>query len=338
MVSLAVVILNYNGLGFLEKFLPNVETHSPGCQIVVADNASTDGSVAYLEKHHPNVQLVILHENHGYAGGYNEALKQVAAEFYVLLNSDVEVTPGWLDPIVAMMQADDAIAAAQPKILAYDDKSRFEYAGAGGGFIDMFGYPFCRGRVFFAYEQDHGQYNDTVDVFWATGACLFVRAKAFQEMGGFDPDFFAHMEEIDLCWKFNNAGYRVVYNGQSAVYHVGGGTLPPSNPKKTYLNFRNGLAMLIKNYRLQDMWVKLPLRVLLDGVAATKFLLSGGFGDFKAVFKAYGYILGNWNTLMSKRKVHQHKRRTKLPKTIYKHSIVMAHYLLNKKKFSQLEF
>ena len=247
-VRIAVVILNWNGRHFLEKFLPDViRFSSDDASVVVADNASTDDSVEYLKKNFPSVRIILNEKNEGFTGGYNRALEKVEAEFYVLLNSDVEVTQDWLKPLLRLMDANKKIAACQPKILSYHEKDKFEYAGAGGGFIDKNGYPFCRGRIFSELETDHHQFDDERPVFWATGACMFVRASVYHELKGLDENFFAHMEEIDLCWRMQRAGYEVYYCGKSTVYHVGGGTLPKNNPRKTYLNFRNNLITFTKN-------------------------------------------------------------------------------------------
>lgn len=287
MTKVAVVILNYNGQKFLERFLPSVVENTDGYEIIIADNASTDDSLAFLQKYYPTLSIIRLETNYGFAGGYNNALKKVKAEYYVLLNSDVEVTPQWTKPIIDLMDNDKAIAACQPKIKSYQQKSHFEYAGAAGGYIDWLGYPFCRGRVFDSYEADNGQYDDTQEIFWATGACMFVRADIFQQLGGFDALFFAHMEEIDLCWRIKNAGYRIMYSSASSVYHVGGGTLHKSNPRKTFLNYRNGLAMLYKNLPSNKLFSTILLRLILDGISGLKLLIDGSFADFWAVIKAH---------------------------------------------------
>ena len=287
MTSIAVVILNYNGRIFLEKFLPSVINNADGCEIIVADNASTDDSVEFLKNTYPKIRLIQLTDNQGFAGGYNETLNQVSAEYYVLLNSDVEVTPNWIRPIIDLMSANKLIAACQPKIRSFHQKTHFEYAGAAGGYIDWLGYPFCRGRVFDFYEEDLGQYNDTKEVFWATGACMFVRADVFHSLGGFDTNFFAHMEEIDLCWRMKNAGKQIFYCSNSVVFHVGGGTLHKSNPRKTFLNYRNGLSMLYKNLPANKLVSTLLLRLILDGISGIKLLIGGSFSDFWAVVKAH---------------------------------------------------
>lgn len=330
MAKTAVVILNYNGEKFLREFLPSVLTHSGDAKIIVADNGSTDLSIDILKQKFPAVELIQLGNNYGFCGGYNRALKQVDAEYYVLLNSDVEVTPGWLKPITELLEENPEIAAAQPKLLAYNERNKFEYAGAAGGFIDSLGYPFCRGRVFDVTEKDTNQYNDTREVFWATGACLIIRSKVYHELGGLDEDFFAHMEEIDLCWKIQRAGYKVFYCGASFVYHVGGGTLSKSNPRKTYYNFRNGLSLVYKHWSTGELFWKLPLRILLDYVAALKFLLSGKVGDARAVVRAHYHFGKKFGKSRAKRNVLK-----KLPfttKNIYSGSIIWDHFILKKNR------
>ena len=270
----------------LGRFLPSVLQNSPGARIVVADNASTDGSVAFMKEYFPGVGLILLDRNYGFAEGYNRVMEYVDTEYVLLLNSDVEVTPGWLEPLVAALDADDNVVACQPKVLDYKRKSHFEYAGAAGGFIDRYGYPFCRGRIFDAVEEDKGQYDTVADIFWATGAALLVRTAAYRDAGGLDGRFFAHMEEIDLCWRINARGGVVMVAPQSVVYHVGGGTLSKSNPRKTYLNFRNNLLLLYKNLPADELRSVLRVRRVLDYVAALKVLLTGAVGDFKAVVKA----------------------------------------------------
>lgn len=330
----AVVILNWNGLDYLRQFLPAVIRHSSEeIEVVVADNASTDGSNTFLRENHPEVRLIENPENWGFARGYNEALRLVDTEYYVLLNSDVEVTADWIRPVIDLMDRDPSIAACQPKIRSHHDREHFEYAGAAGGFIDHLGYPFCRGRIFDALEEDRGQYDDAIEIFWATGACLFVRAKVFHEMGGFDDDFFAHMEEIDLCWRMKNAGYKVMYCPTSTVFHVGGGTLPKHSPRKTYLNFRNNLFMLVKNLpALTLAWV-LAIRLLLDAFSAALFLLKRQFGDAGAVGKAYIDLCKAMSGLRRKR-VTIRRRRTG---QIYQRSIVMEYYLKRKRTFSTMD-
>ncbi|MCK4677646.1 MAG: glycosyltransferase family 2 protein [Bacteroidales bacterium] len=333
MEKVAVVILNWNGKNFLEQFLPQVIKYSAkDAEIIVADNASTDESLAFLRKTYPEIRLIINPFNGGFSKGYNDSLSQIEAKYYILLNSDVEVTPGWINPIIDLMDNDKSIAACQPKILSFHEREKFEYAGAAGGFIDKFGYPFCRGRLFQSIEKDHGQYDDSVEVFWATGACMFVRAEYFHQLGGLDNDFFAHMEEIDLCWRMKRRGYKIVFCPSSVVYHVGGGTLPKKSAFKTYLNIRNNLIMLYKNLPANRLFIVLFLRFFLDLIAAFKFLVDGGLNDFKAVFKAYISFYSTISRHKGKRKLQSHTKVS----GIYRGSIVFSHYLFRRKKFSQL--
>ena len=302
MSKVAVVILNYNGEEMLGRFLPSVVGNSPGADIVVADNASTDGSVAFVKENFPSVKIVLLDRNYGFAGGYNRALEKVAADYVLLLNSDVETTPGWLEPLVALLDADSSIVACQPKILDFKRKTHFEYAGAAGGFIDRYGYPYCRGRLFDTVEEDKGQYDVPCDIFWATGAALLVRAAAYRAAGGLDECFFAHMEEIDLCWRLRSRGYRIVCEPRSVVYHVGGATLSAGNPQKTYLNFRNNLLMLYKNLPSCELGTVMRVRCLLDYVAALKFAVAGEWLHCKAVLKArrdYGRMKKEYSEVRS---------------------------------------
>jgi len=339
MSKVAVVILNYNGRDFLEKFLPGVISKSQGHHIVVADNQSTDDSVEFVQSTFPNIQIIINSNNGGYSQGYNEALSKLSEfEYFVLLNSDVDVTDRWIEPVIELLEKDASIAAIQPKILDYNNKRQFEYAGAAGGFIDTLGYPFCRGRIFLHLEEDLNQYNDTKQIFWATGACLFVRSKVFFELNGLDPDFFAHMEEIDLCWRINSAGYKVYYTAQSRVYHVGGGTLDKSNPKKTYFNFRNGLALLYKNYTNRELWFKLPLRILLDLIAAIKFMLFDSIKDGIAVFKAHIHFWKELPLNYKKRQLTKKQKFQSVKHLIYRKSIVWEYFAMGKRKYEQLKF
>lgn len=338
MAKTAIVILNYNGRHYLEKFLPAVVKHSPGCDIIVADNSSTDDSVAYMAYHFPNVKLLRLSYNEGYSKGYNSALKQISTQYYVLLNSDVEVTGGWLSPLIELLDNQPQVAACQPKILSYNHKNQFEYAGAAGGFIDLLGYPFCRGRLFNTLEQDRGQYDDVVPIFWTTGACMAIRSKVFHKMGGFDEKFFAHMEEIDLCWRIHNAGYKVYYYGRSHVYHVGGGTLPKSNPRKTYLNFRNGLSMLYKNSSSAELIWKLPLRIALDLVASLQFFLNGSKEDAAAVIKAIKDFMALFPLNRKKRQEVMGLKNKPTQHGIYQGLIVKDYFLSGKRYFSEINF
>jgi GT2 family glycosyltransferase len=337
MTEVAVVILNYNGRNFLQQFLPSVIESSSAAKIIVADNGSTDDSIAFLEKEFPHIEIIKIESNLGFCGGYNYALKKIEAEYYVLLNSDVEVTSGWIDPIIKLFKSDNSIAAAQPKILSYHQKDTFEYAGAGGGFVDSLGYPFCRGRIFAHLEKDTGQYNDTQHVFWATGACLFIRANIFHNAGGLDEDFFAHMEEIDLCWRLNRAGYTIYYVGSSTVYHVGAGTLARSNPHKTYLNFRNGFSLLVKHLPASKLWWKLPFRIFLDLVAAATFLLQGSPADCGAVIRATGRSLWKLDYSLRKRKKLKVQVSSFNVAKQYKGILIADYYLLGKKTFNDLK-
>jgi GT2 family glycosyltransferase len=334
----AVVILNYNGKSFLEQFLPSVVDHSVGADIIVADNSSTDDSIAFLKSAYPSLKIIQNRSNTGFAQGYNDALKHVEAEYYVLLNSDVEVSAGWIEHVIALMDKNPAIAACQPKILDFNHRNKFEYAGASGGFIDKYGYPFCRGRIFNSLEEDQGQYNENMEVFWATGACMFVRSKAFWEVGGFDGDYFAHMEEIDLCWRLKNIGYKIFVEPKSVVYHVGGGTLNKVSPRKTYLNFRNNLTTYTKNQAPSFLFFKIIFRMKLDGVAAFKFLLDGQPAHFVAVIKAhfsyYGWLPG---ILKKRRKARQHPSFKYSSARIYKRNIVWEHFIGKKKYYSDLD-
>lgn len=284
----AIVILNWNGLKMMETYIQQVLSFSrDDAEVYVADNASTDGSVEWLRKRYPEIHIIILDKNYGFAEGYNRALKQVDADYYVLLNSDVEVTHHWLTPLIEFMDAHDDVAACQPKLLAEYDKDAFEYAGAAGGYLDKLGYPFCRGRIFDTVENDNGQYDSQVEVMWATGACMMVRAKDYWEAGGLDGRFFAHNEEIDLCWRLHLMGRRIFCVTDSMVYHVGGGTLPKTNPMKTYLNFRNNLTMLYKNLPDKDLHRVMRLRWLLDYIAAWETLIvNHNLADFKAIYRA----------------------------------------------------
>ncbi len=325
--NIAVVILNYNGQHWLEKFLGDVVDKSPKSEVYVADNASTDRSVTYIQENHPTVKLIQNQKNDGYAGGYNQALQAICADYYVLLNSDVEVTEHWLTAVIQRMESDHKIAACQPKIRSYHQKENFEYAGACGGFVDQLGYPFCRGRIFNTLEKDELQYEKAIPVFWATGACLFVRANTFHEVGGLDNDFFAHMEEIDLCWRLQNKGYTVWVEPKSIVYHVGGGTLQSGSSFKTYLNFRNNLFMLYKN--LAKPWRTIFQRLLLDGLAGIKFLSEGKIIHTWAIVRAHFAFYASISKLK--------KKRAKTFKgTLYPINILIAYYLQGKKRFSDL--
>lgn len=334
----AIVILNYNGQHFLEKFLPSVVGYSklPDTEVYIADNASTDNSVFYLKQNYPEINLLILTENFGFAGGYNKALQDVDADYYVLLNSDVEVTEQWIEPIINFMDTHPEVAACQPKILSFQNKTRFEHAGAAGGFIDKYGYPFCRGRIFNECEKDDGQYDSIEEIFWASGACLFIRRKDFWEAGGFDDSFFAHMEEIDLCWRLKSRGRKIKCVPQSVVYHVGGGTLSVENPKKTYLNYRNNLLMIYKNIAPNKLTKVLLIRWFLDNVAALQLFLSAKSQSAKSILKARSDFKRKKEVYFLKRKENLEKTTIKSPDGIYNKSIVFQYYIRNNKTFNQL--
>jgi len=333
--SVAIVILNWNGRKFLEKFLPSVLASAySNKKIIIADNASSDDSVIFLKQQYPQISIIQNSSNEGFAKGYNTALKQVQADYYILLNSDVEVTENWIAPVIDLMEADTMIAACQPKILAYNAKNSFEYAGASGGWLDRFGYPFMRGRVFDDCETDTGQYDTAQQCFWASGAALFVRAAVYHEMGGLDEFFFAHQEEIDLCWRMQLAGYKIFVQPASVVYHVGGGTLPKGNSLKTFLNFRNNLIMLSKNISIGSAVWKIPVRMKLDALSAWRGLFSGDRGYFFAIFKAHMHFIG-WLLWHRKKSVFPVKKAGKLCGW-YKGSVVWAYFVQKKKSFSEI--
>ena len=334
----AIVILNWNGVKMLTRFLPNVLDYSRDeATVYVADNASTDNSLEVLKRHFPEIKIIVLEKNWGFAEGYNKALEQIEAKYYVLLNSDVEVPHHWLTPLIEFMDNHPDTAACQPKLLSEKNRDAFEYAGACGGFIDRYGYPFCRGRVFETVENDNGQYDYATEVFWATGACMVVRADDFKRSGGFDARFFAHNEEIDLCWRLRLSGRKIYCIPDSFVYHIGGGTLPKNNPMKTYLNFRNNLTMLYKNLPDEELHRLMRIRAFLDYVAAFQALLSGRRGDFKAILngrKAFKQWLPEYREI---RKKIQNSRKEENITGIYGHSILWQYYAKGHKKFSDLD-
>lgn len=335
-IKTAVVILNWNGRKFLERFLPNVlACTGDDAQLIVADNHSSDDSVLFMQEHYPQIRLIQNADNGGFAKGYNDALAQVDAQYYVLLNSDIEVSPNWIQPIITMMDQDETIACCQPKLRSFYKRDYFEYAGAAGGFMDYLGYPFCRGRIFDTIEEDKGQYDDVCEIFWATGAAMFVRAELYRKYGGLDADFFAHQEEIDFCWRMKNVGYKIMYSPHSVVYHIGGGTLPKSSARKTYLNFRNNLSLLYKNLPEKELKKIFLYRFFLDMLAALSFLLKGHIGEVKAVLKAYF-------DFYKMREVNRRKRDAltqKLPLSgIWQRSLVWNYYLKGLRAFSQIRF
>lgn len=328
--KIAVIILNWNGKELLKKFLPSVVAHSQAANVYVADNASTDDSVAFVKANFPTVQIIQNIQNDGYAKGYNDALKHVTADIYCLLNSDVEVTKDWLTPILDTFQKEPNTAIIQPKLLDYNKRDHFEYAGAAGGFIDKYGYAYCRGRIFETIEKDYGQYNDTIPILWASGACFFIRSEIFKKLNGFDETFFAHFEEIDLCWRAFNFGYETKYVGTSTIYHVGGATLETNSSKKTYLNFRNSLSTLTKN----APGPILPLiftRLVLDGFAALKFLTAFKLSHILAILKAHMSYYKLLPNLLNHRKSLNQKSNY-----YHKTSIVSAYYITKRKTFNSL--
>lgn len=317
MNSIAVVILNWNGKALLEQFLPSVIKHSPEAVIYLADNASTDDSNAFVQAHYPGIRILHNKGNYGYAKGYNEALTQVEEDIYSLINSDVEVTEGWLQPILSLFDADAETAIIQPKILDYKNKTHFEYAGAAGGFIDKYGFPFCRGRIFETIEEDKGQYDGIADIFWASGACFFIRKEVYRTLGGFDEDFFAHQEEIDLCWRAFNQNYKVKFCSDSVIYHVGGATLTTGTPKKTFLNFRNSLWMLTKNLPASKLFPVLFIRLSMDGMAGIRFASKGQFGHLWAVLKSHFYFYLKLFYFLNKRQSKQYHNYYKIKSIVH---------------------
>jgi len=338
-IKVAVVILNWNGKDYLEKFLPVLISNSKSdfVELYVADNGSVDDSVSFIQTNFPEIKLVLLDKNYGFAGGYNKALAQVNAEYYIILNSDVEVTKDWIFPIIDKMDEDNLVAAAMPKIKSYHNKEYFEYAGAAGGYIDKYGYPFCRGRILDTIEKDEGQYNNETEIFWASGASLFVRSEVFHQHNGFDDDFFAHMEEIDLCWRIKNAGHKIMYYPDSEVFHVGGGALPVNSPRKLYLNYRNSLLMLFKNLSRSKLIQILFIRMILDGLSASVYLVKFQFSDFLAVFKAHISFYKLIPKFRKKRAAIQIKSNFD-HKEIYKKSIVYRYFVKKNHLFKDLKF
>jgi len=329
-MKVAVVILNWNGKQLLEQFLPSVVQYSKEATIYVADNASTDDSVAFIKDQFPEVSIVVNPTNTGYAGGYNDALQHIEADVYALVNSDIEVTENWLQPIIKAFQNEPTTAIIQPKILDYKNKDYFEYAGAAGGFIDQYGYPFCRGRIFNTLEKDLGQYDTNQEIFWASGACFFIRSNVYKELKGFDTSFFAHQEEIDLCWRAINKGHTIKYLFESKVFHVGGATLQQGNPKKTELNFRNSLLMLTKNLPEKVLFRVLFIRMVLDGIAGIKFLLEGQPKHFVAVLKAHFSFYQRFAINYNKRDTYQQT------KYYFTKSIVLSYFIKKIHFFNEL--
>jgi hypothetical protein len=335
--KVSVVILNWNGSEFLKKFLPSVVHCSKGnVEIIVADNGSTDDSRSVVTKSFPSVTYLQLERNFGFAEGYNQALSQLDSDYFMLLNSDVEVTPGWLEPMVKLLEQDPQVGICQPKILSLNHRNEFEYAGAAGGFIDRNGYPFCRGRVLQVVEEDMGQYDQTIQVSWASGACMLIRSQVWIECNGFDSDFWAHMEEIDLCWRAQHLGYKVLVCPESQVFHVGGGTLNYNSPLKIYLNFRNNLFLLFKNLPAKSLITKLPARMILDGMAAFVFLLKGEFGACGKVFLAHMKFYGSLPHLIKKRKGIFNNRKVRDIVFTQPYSILWNYFILKRRKYSDI--
>lgn len=336
MPAIAVVILNWNGKSLLEKFLPSVTAFSKEASVYIIDNGSTDDSISFVSKNYSEITIIQNKQNLGFCEGYNQGLESISADYYILLNSDIEVTPNWLKGPIELMEANEKIAACQPKIKAFNNKKEFEYAGAAGGYIDKYGFPFCKGRVFNALEEDNGQYNENAQILWASGAALFIRADIYKQLKGLDSSFFAHMEEIDLCWRINNIGKEVWYCASSEVFHVGGATLDKSNPKKTFYNFRNGLALLYKNHPKKGLIPTILIRLVLDGIAGLYFLLQGNPLHTIAVTKAHFSFYGKFNFYRKQR------HNSLLPQSslsiIYNKSIVKNHFIEGIKKFSELTF
>ncbi len=344
--KIAVVILNYNGEKLFPVFLPSVIKHSNNdfTEIIIADNASIDNSIHYLKQNYPQIRRIELTQNHGFAEGYNQTLEIIKKEkqfdYYILLNSDVEVTQNWLNPIIEIFEKDTEknISAIQPKIRMHAQKHLFEHAGAAGGMIDYLGYPFCRGRIFDTLEEDKNQYNNQIPIFWATGAAMAIRVEVYHKLGGLDKDFFAHMEEIDLCWRIHHTGKKIVYCPESIVFHLGGGTLNPMSERKTYLNFRNGLTLLLKNLPSKNLFFKIYFRMLLDGIAGIKFFLDGKPKFTLAILKAHFYMYANLTSILKKRKANQQKfGKLKLPSMVYSKSIVWQYFAKKNKTYDKLE-
>lgn len=336
-MEIAVVILNWNGRKLLEEYLPSVTEYSVGATVYVADNASTDDSVDFVKSNYPTIKIVQNNDNGGFAKGYNDCLKKIKADYYVLLNSDIKVSSNWIQPVISYMESQENMAACQPKVLSLLEPEKFEHAGAAGGFLDKYYFPFCRGRVFQEIEEDQHQYDDNREIFWATGACMFIKADLFHSAGGLDEKFFAHMEEIDLCWRMKNLGYKIGYCGESHIYHLGGGTLNYMTPRKTYLNFRNSLYMITKNYR-GNLFTLVFYRLLIDGLAGIRFLFMGEFKHLKAILSAHFDYYKDLKHFRKIRKEYKSQNAGKENNTgYYRKSIVLQKFLKKRTKFSQLE-
>lgn len=335
----AVVILSYNGRKWHELFLPGIVSEAEtGYEVIVADNASTDDTLQYIQDNFPTVKTIQVSINRGFANGYHEALKQIQAKYYVLLSADFEVTPGWFPPLVNAMQRYSGLAACQPKIRYWREREYLEYAGAGGGFMDKYGYMFCRGRLFATLEKDEGQYDNDIEVFWASGGCLMIRADLYHKIGGLDPDLYAHMEEIDLCWRLKNAGYKIGYIGQSTVFHVGGSVISYGSPQKLFYNFRNNLILLLKNEKTSKLLWLFPLRMVLDGIAGAMFLLTGKFVSTYTIIRAHFNFYGSLGKWLGRRRAAKRHITHRNEEGIYGKSIVWDYFVLRKKLFTKLKW
>lgn len=335
--KLAIVVLSYNGKDLLGKFLPPIlETRTDYSKVFVVDNASTDGTYEYLQENFKEVNIIRLPVNRGFTNGYVESLPFIEAEYYVLISSDVEVSPGWINPVIELMDSDKTIGICQPKIKSYNQKTHFEYSGAAGAYIDRYGYPFCRGRIFFTVEEDTGQYQDNREVFWCSGACMFIRSEVYHGIGGFDNEYYAHMEDIDLSWRAKNAGYKVMVCPQAEVFHVGGHIISYGSPAKIFRNYKNGLIMMVKNMTTDNIWGRLIFRLILDNVAAIRALATGNISEYKAIFKAHWQFYGGLRHWLRKRK--QAKLAVNNPNRtgIYNHSIVWQYFIAKKDSFNKL--
>jgi GT2 family glycosyltransferase len=332
-------VLSYNGKGLLEKFLPPIlNNQTDYTKVYVVDNASTDGTYEFVQQTSPDATLLRLEVNKGFTNGYVQSLPQIEAEYYALVSSDVEVSPGWIDPVIRLMDSDPTIGLVQPKIKSYNEKDKFEYSGSAGAYIDKYGYPFCRGRMFFTIEEDTGQYDDIREVFWCSGACMFIRADVYHKLGGFDNDYYAHMEDIDLSWRAKNAGYKVMVCPQSTVYHVGGHIISYGSPPKIFRNYKNGLIMLLKNLPQNEYWWKIPFRILLDMVAGFRALIKGNTKEMSAIFRAHMEFLKGLPHWMKKRKLAKKDLNNPNRNGVYPHSVVVAYFLRAKRKFSDLKW